>query len=112
MGMYENAELGSTHSVFFLASTEVHSHTTAMTGTPANKITSEAVLALNQTVQMEGHKTLWVDQGFGFADRQFAWQAYKPGALSPIGPPEARREESGPVPSNPFREGSSFSQCA
>ena len=78
-------KLGSTHSVFFLASTEVRSRITAMIGTPANEITSEDVLAwsmIETTVQMQTYATLWANQGFSFANRQSAWEAYKAG--SPI----------------------------
>ncbi len=89
-------KLGSTHSVFFLASTEVRSNITARTGTPANEITSEAVLAwsmIETTLQMETYATLWANQGFSFADRQSAWEAYKAGVLPPIRLSEALREK-------------------
>jgi len=87
-------KLGSTHSVFFLASKEVRGYITAMTGTPADKITSEAVLTwsmIEATVQMQIHVTLWANQGFSFADRQSAWEAHKAGA--PIELPKAFREK-------------------
>ena len=77
-------KLGSTHSVFFLASTEVRSRITAMIGTPANEITSEDVLAwsmIETTAQMQTYATLWANQGFSFANRQSAWEAYKAGSL-------------------------------
>ena len=87
-------KLGTTHSVFFLASTEVRSHITAVTGTHANEITSEDVLAWSMTetmTQMRTYATLWANQGFSFADRQSAWEAYKAG--SPIKLSEALREK-------------------
>ena len=93
-------KLGSTHTVFFLASTEVRSNITAMTGTPANEITSEAVLAwsmIETTVQMETYANLWANQGLSFADRQSAWKAYKEAYKAGVPPPielsEALREK-------------------
>ena len=93
-------KLGSTHSVFFLASTEVRSSIIATTGTPADKITSEAVLAwsmIETTVQMETYATLWSNQGLSFANRQSAWEAYKEAHKAGVPPPielsEALREK-------------------
>jgi len=68
-------KLGSTHSVFFLASSEVLGYITAITGAPADKITSEAVFTwsmVKATVQMQTHVTIWANQGFSFAGRQSA----------------------------------------
>ena len=89
-------KLGSTHSVFFLASSEVRGYITAMTGTPANEITSEAVLAwsmIETTIQMQAYVPLWANQGFSFADRQSAWEMYKAREIPPIELPEAFREK-------------------
>jgi len=89
-------KLGSTHSVFFLASSEVLGYITAMTGTPAHDITSEAVLAwsmIETMVQMQTYVPLWENQGFSFADRQSAWEAYKADKIPPIELPKAFREK-------------------
>jgi hypothetical protein len=83
-------KLGSTHSVFFLASREVRGYITATTGTPAEEITSETVLIwsmIETKIQMQTYATLWANQGFSFAERQSAWEsardAYKEGVIPP-----------------------------
>ena len=89
-------KLGSTHSVFFLAPTEVLSYITNATGTPESRITSEDVLVwsmIETTVQLQTYATLWASQGFSFADRQSAWEAYKAEVLSPIDLSEILREK-------------------
>ena len=80
-------KLGSTHSVFFLASKEVRGYITDKTGTPESELTSEAVLTwsmIEATIQMQTYVTLWANQRFSFAGRQSAWEAYKAGAVPPI----------------------------
>ena len=89
-------KLGSTHSVFFLASSEVRGYITDKTGIPESEITSEAVLTwsmIEATIQMQTYVPLWANQGFSFADRQSAWEAYKAGAVPPIELPEDFREK-------------------
>jgi hypothetical protein len=81
----------------FLASTEVlQLYQQHVTGTPANQITSEDVLAwsmIETTVQMQTHSTIWANQGFSFADRQSAWEAYKAGELPAMELSKALREK-------------------
>jgi hypothetical protein len=78
-------KLGSTHSIFFLASTEIVGYITAATGITGPNITSENVVAWSMKVtlaQLRSYTPLWADQGFNFDDRNAAWERYKARGMS------------------------------
>ena len=73
-------KLGFTHSVVFLASTEVTGYITTATGVAGHQITSKHVLkwTLQETIaQLRTYTPLWAHQGCGFDDRNLAWERYK-----------------------------------
>ena len=73
-------KLGSTHSVCFLASTEVAGYIAAATGVVDNQVTSENVLkwTIRETfAQLRTYTPLWAHQGYSFDDRNRAWERYK-----------------------------------
>jgi hypothetical protein len=77
--------LGSTHSVFFLASTELVGYISAATGVVDGRITSEHVLdwSIRETLAQIGtYASLWAHQGFNFDDRNTSWERYKQGVIS------------------------------
>jgi hypothetical protein len=77
--------LGSTHSIFFLASTEIVGYITAAIGITGSNITSKDVLAWSMTVtlaQLRTYAPLWADQGFNFDDRNAAWERFKKRGIS------------------------------
>jgi hypothetical protein len=78
-------KLGSTHSIFFLASTEIVGYITAVTGITGSNITSKDVVAwsMKETLaQLRTYAPLWADQGFNFDDRNAAWELYKKRGMS------------------------------
>ena len=73
-------KLGSTHSVCFLASTEVAGYISAATGVVVNQMTSKHVLewTIRETfAQLHTYTPLWAHQGCSFDDRNRAWERYK-----------------------------------
>ena len=78
-------KLGSTHSIFFLASTEIIGYITAATGIASASITSKDVIdwSIGETLaQLRTYASLWANQGFSFDDRNVAWENYKQGVIS------------------------------
>jgi len=77
--------LGSLHSIFFLASTEIIGYITVATGVISANITSKDVVdwSIKETLaQLRTYASLWANQGFNFDDRNSAWERYKQGAAS------------------------------
>jgi len=77
-------KLGSTHSVFFLASTELVGYISAATE-GGDEITSWHVLdwSMRETLaQQRTYASLWVHQGFNFDDRNTSWERYKQDVIS------------------------------
>jgi hypothetical protein len=73
-------KLGSTHSVFFFASTEVYHRIVAATGVANNQVTSEHVLnwTMQETIaHLCTYMPLWAHQGHSFNARNTAWENYK-----------------------------------
>ena len=78
-------KLGSTHSIFFLASTEIIGYIRAATGIASASITSKDVIdwSIGETLaQLRTYASLWANQGFNFDDRNVAWKKYKQGVIS------------------------------
>lgn len=78
-------KLGSTHSIFFLASTEIIGYITAATGIVSTNITSKDVIdwCIGETLaQLRTYASLWANQGFNFDDRDTAWESFKQGFMS------------------------------
>ena len=78
-------KLGSTHSVFFLASTELIGYISAATGVGRDGITSRHVLdwSMQETLaQLHTYASLWMHQGFNFDDRNTSWELYKQDVIS------------------------------
>ena len=78
-------QLGFTHSVCFLASTEVAGYITAATGVADHQMMSKHVLkwTIQETIaQLCTYAPLWAYQGCGFDDRNRAWEHYKSGSAS------------------------------
>jgi hypothetical protein len=78
-------KLGSTHSIFFLASTEILGYITLATGIGSASIRSEHVVdwSIQETLaQLRGYASLWANQGFNFDDRNTSWEGYKKGRMS------------------------------
>jgi hypothetical protein len=78
-------KLGSTHSIFFLASKEILGYITAATGITGPNITSKNVVewSIKETLaQLRTHASLWANQGSNFHDRNAAWDRYKQGVTS------------------------------
>jgi len=78
-------KLGSTHSVFFVASTELVGYISAATGVVDGQITSEHVIdwSIQETLaQLRTYAPLWAHQGFNFDDRNTSWERYKQGVIS------------------------------
>ena len=78
-------KLGSTHSIFFFASTEIIGYITAATGIVSANITSKDVIdwSIGETLaQLRTYASLWANQGFNFDDRNLAWESHKKGAMS------------------------------
>ena len=76
--------LGSTHSIFFLASSEIIGYITAATGIMTSSITSKDVVdwSIKETLtQLRTYMSLWANQGFNFDDRNVAWEVYKRGVI-------------------------------
>jgi len=76
-------KLGSTHSIFFLASSEILGYITAATGIISKDITSKDVVdwSIKETLaQLRTYVPLWANQGFNFEDRNAAWEGHKQGA--------------------------------
>src|SRR5882757_3713802 len=81
-------KLGSTHSIFFLAPTEILGYIIAATGVTGANITSKDVVAwsIAETLaQLRTYSSLWANQGFNFDDRNMAWESYKQGVTSTQG---------------------------
>ena len=81
-------KLGSTHSIFFLASTEITGYITTATGIMSSKITSKDVIdwSIKETLaQLRTCASLWANQGFNFDDRNVAWESYKREVTSTAG---------------------------
>ena len=77
-------KLGSTHSVFFLASTELVGYISAATEV-GDEITSWHILdwSMRETLaQLHTYASLWVHQGFNFDDRNTSWERYKQNDIS------------------------------
>jgi hypothetical protein len=75
-------KLGTTHSIFFLASTEILGYITLATGIGSTSIRSEHVVdwSIQETLaQLRGYASLWANQGFNFDDRNTSWEGYKKG---------------------------------
>ena len=73
-------KLGSTHSVFFVASTELAGYIRAATVVDGDEITSKHVLdwSIRETLdQLRTYASLWAYQGFNFDDRNTSWELYK-----------------------------------
>src|SRR5258707_13963451 len=73
-------KLGSTHSVCFLASTEVADYIAAANEVVDNQMTSKHVLkwTIQETLaQLRTYTPLWAHQGCSFDDRNRAWERYK-----------------------------------
>ena len=78
-------KLGSTHSVFFLASRELVGYISTATGVGRDEITSPHVLdwSMRETLaQLRTYASLWVHQGFNFDDRNTSWERYKQDVIS------------------------------
>ena len=78
-------KLGSTHSVCFLASTEVANYITEATGVVGDQIMSKHVLkwTIRETIaQLRTYTPLWAHQGIGFDERNRAWKRFKKGSVS------------------------------
>ena len=72
-------KLGSTHSIFFLASTEILRYITAATGIMSACISSKDVIdwSIKETLaQLRTYAPLWANQGFNFDDRNAAWEGH------------------------------------
>ena len=81
-------KLGSTHSIFFLASTEITEYITTATGIMSSNITSKDVIdwSIKETLaQLRSCAPLWANQGFIFNDHNVAWESYKRGVTSAAG---------------------------
>ena len=77
-------KLGSTHSIFFLASREILGYITAATGIASTRITSKDVVdwSIKETLaQLRGYVPLWANQGFNFDDRNAGWESHKQEAM-------------------------------
>ena len=73
-------KLGSTHSIFFLASSEILGYMTAATGITTACISSKDVVdwTIKETLaQLRAHAPLWANQGFNFDDRNAGWESHK-----------------------------------
>ena len=84
-GCMRMRKLGSTHSVFFLSSTELVGYISAATAVDRDKITSRDALdwSMRETLaQLRTYSSLWVHQGFNFDDRNTSWERYKQGVIS------------------------------
>jgi hypothetical protein len=89
-------KLGSTHSVFFMASTELVGYISAATGVDGDAITSTHVLywSIQETqAQLRTYSSLWVSQGFNFDDRNTSWERYKQDSISATNFTEALKEK-------------------
>jgi hypothetical protein len=78
-------KLGSTHSIFFIASNEIVGYITTATEITGTNITSKDVIAwsIKETLtQLRTFAPLWADQGFNFDDRNAAWGRYKERGMS------------------------------
>src|SRR5258706_3862251 len=76
--------LGSTHTIFFLASSEILGYITVATGITSDCITSKEVVdwSIKETLaQLRGYVPLWANQGFNFDDRNAGWESHKQGAI-------------------------------
>ena len=77
-------KLDSTHSIFFLASTEILGYITAATGIKGPCISSKDVIdwSIKETLaQLRTYAPLWANQGFNFDDRNAAWEGHIQGAM-------------------------------
>ena len=73
-------KLGSTHSIFFLASSEILGYMTAATRVTTARITSNDVVdwTIKETLaQLRAYAPLWANQGFNFDDRNAGWETHK-----------------------------------
>jgi len=71
--------LGSMHSVFFKASTELVGYTSPATGVVGGQITSKDVLdwSIRETLyQIRTYWPLWIHQGFKFDARNTSWERW------------------------------------
>ena len=89
-------KLGSTHSVFFMASPELVGYISAANEVDGDEITSKHVLdwSIQETkTQLRTYSSLWVYQGFNFDDRNTSWERYKQDNISATDFTQALKEK-------------------